>query len=250
MTENTVQTPAEGTNTGNDGANAAPAANEANSAGQPTEPAAPQSTGTQETTSATPDKDSPKEGEGKVTEADKDNTADSSTQEGGDKNQNNGFEVEKLKLPEGVTVTDEQKAEFLKDAESLGIKDQEGAQRFVDWILDKASKANDMLAKQQESDIGGLEKQWSEEGKKDPVLGKDYDKNVSKAMETAGQIFSPRTMEYFKDTRFDKNPDFLKDMLRLSMERADAELISGKAAAPADRVQRDTQGRPMLKFKV
>jgi len=245
----TVQTPAEGTNTGNDGANAAPAANEANTAGQPTEPAAPQSTGKQENASATPDENTPKEGDGKVTEADKDNAPDSDTQEGSDKNQNEGFDVAKLKLPEGITVTDEQKAEFIKDAESLGIKDQDGAQRFVDWIMDKASKSGDVLAKQQEEDIGKLEKQWAEEGKKDPVLGKDYDNNVSKAMETAGQIFSPRTLEFLKDTRLEKNPDFLKDMLRLSQERADAELISGKSAVPTDRVQRDSQGNPMLKFK-
>lgn len=242
----TVQNPAGETNTGNDAANAAPAANETVPAGQPADTTAAQSTGT----SATQDGNSPQNGEGKVTEAGKDNTTDKVAQEGSNQTQDAGFEIEKLKLPEGVTVTDEQKAAFLKDAESLGIKSQDGAQRFVDWIINKSKQFDADVAKQQESDIGNLEKQWDEEGKKDPVLGKDYDKNVSDAMETAGQIFSPRTMEFLKDTRFEKNPDFLKDMLRLHKERADAELISGKAAIPTERVQRDSQGRPMLKFKV
>lgn len=245
----TVNTPVEGTNTGNDAANAAPAANETATAGQPADAAAAQPHGEQEKTSATPAENTPKDGDGKVTEADKDNTSDKGAQEGSDPNQNTGFDVEKLKLPEGVTVTGEQKEAFLKDAEALGITSQEGAQRFVDWVLSKSKQYNDSVAKQQESDIGNLEKQWDEEGKKDPVLGKDYDRNVSDAMETAGQIFSPRTMEFLKDTRFEKNPDFLKDMLRLHKERADAELISGKTAIPAQRIQRDSQGNPMLKFK-
>ena len=217
-------------NTGNDGANVAPATNEVNPAEGNT---APQSV----ETSAPQDTDTPKEGDGKVTEADKDNTTPEQ------------FEFEKLKLPEGITVTDEQRDGFLKDAESLGITTQEGAQRFIDWVFNKAKEFDSNLAKQQEDDIGNLEKQWDEEGKKDPVLGKDYDKNVNDAMETAGQIFSHRTMEFLKDTRFEKNPDFLKDMLRLHKERADAELISGRTSIPETRVKRDSQGNPMLTFK-
>lgn len=242
----TVQNPAEGTNTGNDAANTAPAVNEGVSVEQSAGESVAQSTGT----SATQDGNSPQNGEGKVTEADKDNTTDKGAQEGSDQNQDAGIDVEKLKMPEGVTVTDEQKEAFLKDVESLGINSQDGAQRFIDWVFNKAKQFDADVAKQQDNEIGNLEKQWDEEGKKDPVLGKDYDKNVSDAMETAGQIFSPRTIEFLKETRFEHNPDFLKDMLRLHKERADAELISGKAAVPQERIQRDSQGRPMLKFKV
>ena len=72
----TVNTPVEGTNTGNDAANAAPAANETVPAGQPADTAAAQPHGEQEKTSATPAENTPKEGDGKVTEADKDNTSD------------------------------------------------------------------------------------------------------------------------------------------------------------------------------
>lgn len=236
----TVQTPTEGTNTGNDVATEVTTTNETpnNPAteGQPTEAPATQSTGEQENTSATQDKDTPKDGDGKVTEADKDNAE-------------TGFDLAKLKLPDGVTVTDEEKTAFLADAEKLGIKTQDSAQKFVDWIFEKSKQANDMLAKQQQNDMGELEKQWDEEGKKDPVLGKDYDKNVSDAMETANQIFSPRTIEFLKETRFERNPDFLKDMLRIHKERADAELISGRITIPADRIKRDSQGNPMLNFK-
>ena len=245
----TVQNPEQGTNTGNDVANVANTTNEAVPTGQPTDAVATQPHGEQEKTSATQAEDTPKEGDGKVTEADKDNTSENGTQEGSAHDQNKGITFEKLKFPEGVTVTDDEKESFLKDVESLGIDSQEGAQRFIDWVLNKSKQFDADVAKQQESDIGELEKQWSEEGKKDPVLGKDYDKNVSDAMETAGQIFSAHTMEFLKETRFEKNPDFLKDMLRLHKERADAELISGKASIPAQRVQRDSQGNPMLKFK-
>lgn len=209
-----------------------------------------QSDGQTENTSANPnDTNTSVEESGQVADANNDKAVDEGTQEGSDQNQESGYEFEKLKLPDGFTATDEQKAEFAKDVESLGITTQDGAQRFVDWIIEKAGGSQALLAEQQENDIGNLEKSWVEDGKKDPVLGKEYEKNVSDAMETAGKLFSPHTMEFLKDTRFDKNPDFLKDMLRIAKERADAELITGRNANRITRINRDSQGNPMLSFK-
>lgn len=237
-------------NTGNEGDNVAQATENGAPAATTTEATAPQTEGEQKASATPTDENTPNnEGDGKVTDADKDKATDTKAQEGSDGAQTEGYDLGKLKLPDGLTVTDEEKAAFKKDADALGIKTQEGAQKFVDWILSKAAQANADSAKQQETKLGDLEKTWSEEGKKDPVLGKDYDKNVADAMETAGQIFSPRTMEFLKDTRFEKNPDFLKDMLRIHKERADAELIMGKTATQVNKVQRDSQGNPMLQFK-
>lgn len=244
MTDTVVQ------NTGNEGANAAQAAENGAPAANATEATAPQTEGETKASATPTDVNTPNnEGDGKVTDADNDKTNDANTQEGSDGNQTEGFDFGKLKLPDGLTVADEEKAAFQKDAEALGIKTQEGAQKFIDWVLSKASQASAVSAKQQKNELDNLDKTWSEEGKKDPVLGKDYDKNVSDAMETAGQIFSPRTMEFLKETRFEKNPDFLKDMLRIHKERADAELIMGKTATQVNKVQRDSQGNPMLQFK-
>lgn len=244
----TVQSPATEQVTGNDGVTATDVANNVVNEGQPTNDATPQSAGDNDTSANPNDKDT-SNGDGKVADADKDNTDDTGTKEGGEQDQEFGFDFDKIKLPDGITATDEQKVEFKKDADALGIKTQEGAQKFVDWVLKKAKEAEDMLAKQQETDIGSLEKTWSEEGKKDPVLGKDYEKNVSDALDTASKIFSPRTMEFLKDTRFEVNPDFLKDMLRIAKERADAELIMGNNPMQSNRVKRDSQGNPMLTFK-
>lgn len=230
--------------TGNDGANTT------NVVENDVNDAAPQSEGLSENASANQkDLDTSDKESGKVADADNDKADDEDTQEGGEQNQDSGYEFDKIKLPDGFTATDEQKAEFAKDAEALGIKTQDGAQRFIDWILEKAKMANTDLAKQQENDIGSLEKTWTDEGKKDPVLGKDYDKNVSDAMDVASKMFSPRTMEFLKETRFEKNPDFLKDMLRIAKERADAELFSGSSKTTSNKVVRDSQGRPMLTFK-
>lgn len=244
MTDTVVQ------NTGNEGANAVQTAENGAPAATATEATAPQTEGEQKASATPTDVNTPNnEGDGKVTDADNNKTNDTNAQEGSDGNQTEGFDFGKLKLPDGLTVTDEEKAAFQKDAEAIGIKTQEGAQKFIDWVLSKASQANANSAKQQEIELDDLDKTWSEEGKKDPVLGKDYDKNVADAMETAGQIFSPRTIEFLKDTRFEKNPDFLKDMLRIHKERADAELIMGKTTPQINKVQRDSQGNPMLQFK-
>lgn len=187
--------------------------------------------------------------DGKVTEnAETNNT--SSDEKEAKTNQEQPFvvDMDNIKLPEGITVTDENKKEFLQDVESLGINSQEGAQKFIDWIFKKARSGEESLAKQQETEIDGLEKKWVDEGKRDPVLGKEYDKNVSDAMDIASKVFSPRTLDFLKDTKFEKNPDFLKDMLRLYKERADAELISGKPINSKVSIRRDSQGNPMLTF--
>jgi hypothetical protein len=245
----TVQSPATEQVTGNDGATDTSVSKEGTNEGQPTNATAPQSDGQNDTSANPNDKDTSSEDGGKVTDADKDNTDDSASKEGGEQGQDSVIDLGQLKLPDGVTVTDEEKEAFRLDAEAIGIKDNAGAQKFLDWILNKSKEGQDNFAKQQENDIGALEKSWTEEGKKDPVLGKEYDKNVSDAMETASKIFSPRTIEFLKDTRFTSNPDFLKDMLRLAKERADAELIMGKSPLQSSKVQRDSHGNPMLTFK-
>lgn len=187
--------------------------------------------------------------DGKVTEnAETNNTSSDEKEDKTNQEQPFVVDMDNIKLPEGITVTDENKKEFLQDVESLGINSQEGAQKFIDWIFKKARAGEEGLAKQQETEINGLEKKWVDEGKRDPVLGKEYDKNVSDAMDIASKVFSPRTLDFLKDTKFEKNPDFLKDMLRLSKERADAELISGKPINSKVSIRRDSQGNPMLTF--
>ena len=193
--------------------------------------------------------ENPSEDGGKVVGADNNKSTEQADPAKDGDVQNSEIDIEKLKFAEGFTTTDEQRAEIKEDLDALGITTQEGAQKFIDWIIDKSKGVTEGLAKQQENEIGDLEKSWIEDGKRDPVLGKDYDTNVSEALNLASQIFSPRTMDFLKDTKFEKNPDFLKDMLRLAKERADAELISGKNSRPSFTPKRDSQGNPMLNFK-
>ena len=228
----TVQNPEQGQATGND---VQPSTTEQQTAA---------SNEAQQTVGENPSTDG-----GKVAGADNNKAPDGQANDTLDADQNSGVDIEKLKFAEGFTATDEQRAEIKNDLDALGITTQDGAQKFIDWVINKSKGVTDDLAKQQESEIGNLEKSWIEEGKRDPVLGKDYDANVSDALTLASQIFSPRTMDFLKDTKFDKNPDFLKDMMRLSKERADAELISGKNSQPSFKPKRDSQGNPMINFK-
>lgn len=245
----TVQTPATENTTGNEGTNAAPAANNANEGAQAPENAVPQSDGQNESSANPEGKDTPENGDGKVTEADKDNTSDDGAKEGGDQTQKQEIDAEKLKWPEGVTVTDEQKQGFLKEAEKFGVKDQEGAQRFLDWVLENSERAKTDLAKQQEKEVDDLEARWVEAAKKDPVIGKEYDKNIAEATRTMSELFSPQVVEFLNDSRFAKNPEFIKDLLRISKERADATLVAGRQRSAVEGIKRDSMGNPMLTFK-
>jgi hypothetical protein len=202
----------------------------------------------QETSATSPETTAP-EGEGNVTEAEKDETTETKAgEEGGDKVSTEGYTMNDVVFPDGFTVTDEEKAAFKTELDAIGVKDKEMAQSFLNWILEKNKQADEVFAKQQEKDVNDLEAKWIEEGKRDPELGKEYDRNVSEAMTLAGKIFSPRTVDFLKDTKFSSNPDFLKDMLRLAKERADAELVGGKGQTTSSGVKRDSYGNPMLVF--
>ena len=203
----------------------------------------------QDTSATSPETTSP-EGEGKVTGAEEDKATGADTEEeGGENATETGFTMDDIKFPDSFTVTDEQKAALKTELDTIGIKDKATAESFLNWVEAKNKEAAEMSAKQQEQEMNDLEARWVEDGKKDPELGKDYDKNVSDAMTLVSQIFSPRTVEFFKDTKFNSNPDFLKDMLRLAKERADAELIGGKGSTVQSGVKRDSYGNPMLQFK-
>ena len=214
-----------------------------------TAPAAPTEEVKQETSATSPDETLPK-GEGKVTDADEDKATGADTEEEGGKNATEtGFTMDDIKFPDSFTVTDEQKAALKTELDTIGIKDKATAESFLKWVEAKNIEAAEMSAKQQEKEMNDLEARWVEEGKKDPELGKDYDKNVADAMTLVSQVFSPRTVDFLKDTKFNANPDFLKDMLRLAKERADAELVGGKSKDVSNGIQRDGYGNPMLKFK-
>ena len=202
----------------------------------------------QETSATSPETTAP-EGEGNVTGAEKDETTETKAgEEGGDKVSTEGYTMDDIAFPDGFTVTDEEKAAFKTELDAIGVKDKEMAQSFLNWIIEKNKQADEVFAKQQEKDVNDLEARWIEEGKRDPELGKEYDRNVSEAMTLAGKIFSPRTVDFLKDTKFSSNPDFLKDMLRLAKERADAELVGGKGQTATSGVKRDSYGNPMLVF--
>lgn len=214
-----------------------------------TAPATPTEEVKQETSATSPETTSP-EGEGKVTDADEDKAPETKTEEeGGDKVSKDGFTMDDIVFPDGFTVTDEQKVALKTELDTIGIKDKATAESFLKWVEAKNKEASELSAKQQEQEMNDLEARWVEEGKKDPELGKDYDKNVADAMTLVSQVFSPRTVDFLKDTKFNANPDFLKDMLRLAKERADAELVGGRSKTTVNDVQRDGYGNPMLKFK-
>lgn len=213
-----------------------------------TENATPTEEVNKDTSATSPEATAP-EGEGKVTEADEDKATETKAgEEGGDKVSTEGYKMEDIVFPDGFTVTDEEKAAFKSELDAIGVKDKEMAQSFLNWIMEKNKQAEEVFAKQQEKEVNDLEAKWIEEGKRDPELGKEYDKNVSDAMTLAGKIFSPRTVDFLKDTKFSSNPDFLKDMLRLAKERADAELVGGKGQTTTTGIKRDGYGNPMLVF--
>ena len=168
----------------------------------------------------------------------------------------NVYDLSKIKLPDGVTVSDEDRAKFGEAIKGFGFKDQEGLQNFIDWVFKTSAdnqKVMEEQAKQQEEQSAKeweeIKKGWETSLKSDADFGKDYDANIKRANEAIAKFGGSELSDWLKQTDFATNPAILKTFARIGKEIEDAKLVGGLQAKSGDRVQRDRYNQPMLKYK-
>ena len=166
------------------------------------------------------------------------------------------YDLSKIKLPDGVAVSDEERAKFGELIKDFGFKDQEGLQHFVDWVFKTSADNQKVLedqAKQQQEQSAKeweeIKKGWETTLKGDADFGKEYDANIKRANDAIIKFGGSELSDWLKQTDFASNPVILKTFARIGKEIEDAKLVGGLQAKSGDRVQRDRYNQPMLKYK-
>lgn len=162
------------------------------------------------------------------------------------------LDFNKIKVPEGVSVSDEDRANFQELVGKFGFKDQEGLQNFVDWVFKEASDTEAQMAAQEEQS----KKQWEEiksgwqtslQG--DAEFGKDYDMNVKRANDVMTKFGGSELSQWLKDSDLMGQPALLKTFARIGKEIEDARLFKGQSGTEGVKVKRDRYNQPMLVYK-
>lgn len=179
------------------------------------------------------------------------NTTTEEVQQGAD-TEAVALDFNKIKVPEGVSVSDEDRANFQGLVEKFGFKNQEGLQNFVDWVFKEASDNEAQMAAQEEQS----KKQWEEiksgwqtslQG--DAEFGKDYDMNIKRANDVMTKFGGSELAQWLKDSDLTGQPALLKTFARLGKELEDARLVKGQSGIESSRVKRDRYNQPMLVYK-
>lgn len=191
--------------------------------------------------------------DGKETET---NTNTETEQGAGESVSELGYDLNTIKLPDGMSVSEEDKANFAKTIDKIGIKDQATVQKFVDWIYETSKDARENLNKAEAEKAEANKKEWElvksswkESLQGDVEFGKDYDANVKRANDTIVQFGGNDLVKWLKDTDVLEHPLVMKTFARIGKEFEDAKLITGKSSVESSKVKRDRYNQPMLVYK-
>ena len=157
-----------------------------------------------------------------------------------------------IKLPEGVSVSDEDREKFIETVDKFGFKDQNGLQAFVDWMFAEAENNKTLMA-QQKTDADkkweDIKSSWKTSLESDADFGKDYDMNIKRANDVITKFGGSELATWLKDSDLAGQPALLKTFARIGKEIEDARLIKGQSGVEKSKVLRDRYNQPMLVYK-
>lgn len=166
------------------------------------------------------------------------------------------IDLSAIKLPAGMSVSDEDKNKFSAIVDKIGFKDQAALQAFVDWSIETAAEENTKRQKQAEADAEASKKEWEEikSGWKtslesDADFGKEFDLNMKRANDAIAKFGGSELVALLKDTDFTGHPVIVKTFARIGKEIEDARLLSGSKTVETQKRPVDRYNQPMLTYK-
>lgn len=160
-----------------------------------------------------------------------------------------------IKLPEGVSVSDEDRANFAETAKKFGFKNQEGLQNFVDWIYETAAQGQAQMQKHSEEQAAASQKEWEEiksgwkvSLEKDADFGKDYDMNIKRANDAMSRFGGSELTNWLKEADLIEHPALIKAFARIGKEVEDAKLLKGEKSAETTKRPVDRYNQPMFVY--
>lgn len=157
-----------------------------------------------------------------------------------------------IKLPDGVSVSDEDRAKFIETVDKFGFKDQDSLQAFVDWMFAEAENNKALLAQQQadaDKKWEDIKSSWKTSLESDADFGKDYDMNIKRANDVISKFGGSELATWLKESDLAGQPALLKTFARIGKEIEDARLIKGQSGIETNKVRRDRYNQPMLVYK-
>lgn len=161
-----------------------------------------------------------------------------------------------VKLPDGVSVSDEDRAKFIEAVDKFGFKNQEGLQNFVDWVFNTAAEGRAQMQKQSEEQALASQREWDEikSGWKtslesDADFGKDYDMNIKRANDAITRFGGSELSSWLKDADLIGHPAILKTFARVGKEIEDARLLKGDKGVEISKRPVDRYNQPMFTYK-
>lgn len=160
-----------------------------------------------------------------------------------------------IKLPEGVSVSDEDRANFAETAKKFGFKNQEGLQNFVDWIYETAAQGQAQMQKHNEEQAAASQKEWEEiksgwkvSLEKDADFGKDYDMNIKRANDAMSRFGGSELTNWLKEADLIEHPALIKAFARIGKEVEDAKLLKGEKGVETSKRPVDRYNQPMFVY--
>ena len=160
-----------------------------------------------------------------------------------------------IKLPDGVSVSDEDRAKFAESAEKFGFKNQEGLQNFVDWVFATAEEGKAQMQKHNEERAAASQKEWEEiksgwkvSLEKDADFGKDYDMNIKRANDAMSRFGGSELTNWLKEADLIEHPALVKAFARIGKEVEDAKLLKGEKGAETSKRPVDRYNQPMFVY--
>jgi hypothetical protein len=160
-----------------------------------------------------------------------------------------------LKVPEGMSVSDEDRARFQETVDKFGFKNQEGLQNFVDWMFKTAEEGQAQMQKHSEEQAAASQKEWEEiksgwkvSLEKDADFGKDYDMNMKRANDAMSRFGGSELTNWLKEADLIEHPALIKAFARIGKEVEDAKLLKGEKSAETTKRPVDRYNQPMFVY--
>lgn len=160
-----------------------------------------------------------------------------------------------LKVPEGMSVSDEDRARFQETVDKFGFKNQEGLQNFVDWMFKTAEEGQAQMRKHSEEQAKASQKEWEEiksgwkvSLEKDADFGKDYDMNIKRANDAMSKFGGSELTNWLKEADLIEHPALIKTFARIDKEIEDARLVKGDKGVEVSKRPVDRYNQPMFVY--
>lgn len=148
-------------------------------------------------------------------------------------------DVVDIQLPEG-TIIEDKDAFMSKVAEAS--KSQEGFDELIKTVKELGAKELANAKAADEKAFEEAETKWEDELKKDQDFGKDFSANTEKAAKAIDDL---GLTDFAKTFGLNKHPQFVKAMLKVSVDQSDAEVVLG-SNAKSETARKDAYGNTMF----